>query len=92
MRYAWLRLPGSWFMATLSTLAGSHPLTAQSTVVGRFRYMAPEQVEGKQADARYFIPMVPEASCRTAPYSESTSSIWHRVAFRFKPTRDFFGQ
>ncbi len=30
----------------------SHPLTAQGTVVGTFQYMAPEQVEGKPADAR----------------------------------------
>ncbi len=37
---------------TLSTPVGSHPLTAQGTVVGTFQYMAPEQVEGKEADAR----------------------------------------
>ena len=38
--------------ATLSTPPGSHPLTAQGTVVGTFQYMSPEQIEGKQADAR----------------------------------------
>ena len=37
---------------TLSTPAGSHPLTAAGTVMGTFQYMAPEQVEGKEADAR----------------------------------------
>jgi len=38
--------------ATLTTPPGSHPLTAQGVVVGTFQYMAPEQVDGKEADAR----------------------------------------
>ncbi len=37
---------------TASTPPGSHPLTAQGTVIGTFQYMSPEQVEGKPADAR----------------------------------------
>jgi eukaryotic-like serine/threonine-protein kinase len=37
---------------TMSTPVGSHPLTAQGTVIGTFQYMAPEQVEGREADAR----------------------------------------
>ncbi len=35
-----------------STPVSSGPLTAQGTVVGTFRYMAPEQVEGHEADVR----------------------------------------
>lgn len=31
---------------------GSHPLTTQGTVIGTFQYISPEQVEGKEADAR----------------------------------------
>src|ERR1700687_1047488 len=42
----------SGLTATLTQPMRSHPLTAQGTVVGTFQYMAPEQVEGKEADAR----------------------------------------
>ena len=37
---------------TSSGPARGQPLTAQGTVLGTFQYMAPEQVEGKEADAR----------------------------------------
>ena len=42
----------SGLSATLATPPGSHPLTAQGSVVGTFQYMSPEQIEGKEADAR----------------------------------------
>jgi len=42
----------SGLSATLTSAAASHPLTAEGTVLGTFQYMSPEQVEGKDADAR----------------------------------------
>ena len=39
--------------AVTATLASpSHPLTAEGVVIGTFQYMSPEQLEGKDADAR----------------------------------------
>jgi serine/threonine protein kinase len=38
--------------ATLTAPGGNQPLTVEGTLLGTLQYMAPEQLEGKEADAR----------------------------------------
>lgn len=38
--------------ATLTAASANSPVTEQGTIIGTFRYMSPEQVEGKELDGR----------------------------------------
>src|ERR1700674_3239841 len=44
--------PSSSLTMTLSGPSADQPLTARGMLVGTFQYMSPEQMEGKEADAR----------------------------------------
>jgi eukaryotic-like serine/threonine-protein kinase len=45
-------LPSFTAVATLSGPSPASPLTAAGSIVGTIQYMSPEQIEGKEADAR----------------------------------------
>jgi serine/threonine protein kinase/Tol biopolymer transport system component len=42
----------SGLSATMTSPNYSQPLTAEGTVIGTYQYMSPEQIEGREADAR----------------------------------------
>jgi Tol biopolymer transport system component len=44
--------PSSSLTMTISHPSADQPLTARGTILGTFQYMSPEQIEGKEADAR----------------------------------------
>src|ERR1700722_1281617 len=44
--------PASSLTMTASGPSPGHPITAEGMILGTFQYMSPEQVEGKDADAR----------------------------------------
>ena len=76
---------------TLSTPAQSHPLTAQGTVVGTFQYMAPEQIEGKESDARSDIfalgaVLYEMATAKRAFEGKSAASVMAAILERDPPS------
>jgi Tol biopolymer transport system component len=72
--------PVSSLAMTMSGPSAGQPLTAQGMVIGTFQYMSPEQVEGKEADARSDIfalgaVLYEMASGRRAFFGKSQASI-----------------
>jgi Tol biopolymer transport system component len=75
---------------TLATLGDNSPLTAQGTLLGTFAYMAPEQVEGKEVDARSDIfalgaVLYEMATGRRAFDGKTTASVIAAVLERDPP-------
>jgi Tol biopolymer transport system component len=82
--------PASSLTMTSSGPPPGQPLTAQGTVLGTFQYMAPEQVEGKEADARSDIfalgtVLYEMATGKRAFEGKTTSSVIAAVLERDPP-------
>ena len=67
----------------MTRLATPTPQTATGTILGTVQYMAPEQVEGHEADARSDIwalgAVIYEMVTGTRPFSGRLSRVDHRL-------------
>jgi Tol biopolymer transport system component len=75
---------------TLTSPVASRPLTQEGMVVGTFQYMSPEQIEGKEADARSDIfalgaVLYEMATGRRAFEGKSTTSVIAAILERNPP-------
>jgi serine/threonine-protein kinase len=67
-------------MSGMTRLATAEPMTAHGTILGTVHYMAPEQLEGREADARSdiwaFGAVIYEAASGQRPFDgQSPASV-----------------
>ncbi len=76
-------------LSTLATEAAAKPLTERGTVLGTVQYMAPEQLEGKDADARSdvfaFGTLLYEMVTRKRAFSGSSQASLISAILRDEP-------